>query len=58
MENRFCYLESSNELNPQIYRKLGFETIKTIHLTRSADPVALDIMVRKPTAQLVSMGDF
>lgn len=47
-ENRYCYLESSNGINPKIYRKLGFEIVKKIHLTRAAKPVELDVMVRKP----------
>lgn len=54
MERRPCYLESSNPINPQIYKKLGFEFVKTIQLTRAAEPVELDIMVRKPTAEMLS----
>ena len=54
MERRLCYLESSNPVNPQIYNKLGFTFVKTINLTRAAKSVDLDIMVRKPTAQILS----
>ena len=39
-----CYLESSNANNPVIYRKLGFEIVKTIELGKHE----LDIMVREP----------
>ena len=53
MEHRLCYLESSNAVNPQIYNKLGFEFVKTIHLTRATNPVDLDVMVRKPTTQML-----
>lgn len=47
-ENRHCYLESSNGINPKIYAKLGFEIIKKIYLQRATKPVELDIMVRRP----------
>jgi GNAT superfamily N-acetyltransferase len=47
-EGRACYLESSNASNPAIYRKYGFETIKSIELKRAEKVVALDIMVREP----------
>lgn len=43
-EGRACYLESSNPINPAIYRKLGFEIAKTIELGKHE----LDIMVREP----------
>ncbi|KAF2275537.1 uncharacterized protein EI97DRAFT_63665 [Westerdykella ornata] len=49
-EGRACYLESSNEVNPPIYRKFGFETRRTVHLQRGERNVALDIMVREPRA--------
>ncbi|KAL8765639.1 MAG: hypothetical protein Q9209_007371, partial [Squamulea sp. 1 TL-2023] len=39
-----CYLESSNEANPKIYRKYGFETEKMIHLTRGPKPIELEVM--------------
>ncbi|KAI4225937.1 MAG: hypothetical protein L6R36_003557 [Xanthoria steineri] len=45
---RVCYLESSNGNNPPIYRKYGFETIKTIYLTQGPKPVEMEIMVRQP----------
>ncbi|MCJ1313346.1 hypothetical protein MMC25_007024 [Agyrium rufum] len=45
-----CYLESSNDINPAIYRRLGFETQKKIRLTRATKPVELEIMVREPVA--------
>ena len=47
-ENRHCYLESSNGINPKIYAKLGFEIKKKIYLQRATKPVELDIMVRRP----------
>ena len=46
-EGRACYLESSNDINPIIYRKLGFETVKEIRLKEGNH--SLDIMVREPT---------
>ncbi|KAF2855569.1 hypothetical protein T440DRAFT_157861 [Plenodomus tracheiphilus IPT5] len=47
-EGRPCYLESSNESNPPIYRKFGFEEKKTIYLQRGEKCLGLDIMVREP----------
>jgi len=47
-EGRPCYLESSNDVNPVIYGKLGFEMKKKIQLTRGKRPIELDIMVREP----------
>ena len=47
-QGRACYLESSNEVNPVIYARLGFEMTKKIHLTRGAKPIELDIMIREP----------
>ncbi|CAD0023289.1 unnamed protein product [Aureobasidium pullulans] len=49
-EGRACYLESSNAANPAIYRKYGFEIIKSIHLKRAEKVVDLEIMVREPRA--------
>lgn len=43
-----CYLESSNDINPKIYAKLGFEIKKKIELKRAEKVVILDIMVREP----------
>jgi len=45
-EGRACYLESSNDVNPIIYGKLGFQIVKKIKL--KDDPVEMDIMVREP----------
>ncbi|KAG9549517.1 hypothetical protein KCU61_g3814, partial [Aureobasidium melanogenum] len=47
-EGRACYLESSNAANPAIYRKYGFETVRSIHLKRAEKVVDLEIMVREP----------
>lgn len=47
-QGRACYLESSNAINPIIYRKLGFEIVKSIDLTRAGKPIQLDIMIREP----------
>lgn len=47
-EGRACYLESSNAANPAIYRKYGFEIVKSIHLARADKVVDLEIMVREP----------
>ncbi|KAF2188217.1 hypothetical protein K469DRAFT_660816 [Zopfia rhizophila CBS 207.26] len=50
-EGRPCYLESSNAINPPIYRKFGFEERRRIHLQRAEKNVELDIMVREPVSQ-------
>ncbi|KAF2651469.1 hypothetical protein K491DRAFT_707018 [Lophiostoma macrostomum CBS 122681] len=47
-EGLACYLESSNEANPPIYRKFGFQDVRTIHLQRADRNVILDIMIREP----------
>lgn len=49
-EGRACYLESSNEVNPAIYRRLGFEVVRRIALTRAVKKVYMDVMVREPSA--------
>ncbi|KAF1989119.1 hypothetical protein K402DRAFT_402304 [Aulographum hederae CBS 113979] len=48
LEGKACYLESSNEVNPQIYAKMGFEYVKRVHLQRAMRNVVMDIMVREP----------
>ncbi|KAL8910899.1 MAG: hypothetical protein Q9171_003854 [Xanthocarpia ochracea] len=53
-QGRVCYLESSNEANPAIYRKYGFETERTIQLTRGPKPVEMEVMVRQPVRKLAS----
>jgi len=53
-EGRACYLESSNAINPVIYRRLGFEEREKIYLTRGKEPIELDIMVREPVEPTVS----
>ncbi|KAF2241013.1 hypothetical protein BU26DRAFT_525547 [Trematosphaeria pertusa] len=55
-EGRAVYLESSNEKNPPIYRRFGFEDRRTIHLQRAEKNVQLDIMVREPAAQEKKLG--
>jgi predicted acetyltransferase len=47
-EGRVVYLESSNKVNPPIYRKFGFEGVRTVYLMRAERNVELDIMVREP----------
>jgi len=47
-ESRACYLESSNDINPIIYGKMGFKVVKKIHLTRAKKEIEMDIMVREP----------
>jgi len=47
-EHKACYLESSNEINPKIYAKYGFEIKKKVYLQREVHPVELDLMVREP----------
>lgn len=47
-EGRACYLESSNDINPIIYGKMGFEIIKRVYLQRAVEAVELDLMVREP----------
>ena len=47
-DGKLCYLESSNPINPAIYRKLGFEERRKVHLQRAEKDVELDIMVREP----------
>lgn len=48
-EGRACYLESSNPINPIIYRKLGFEVVKKIQLMGGLKH-ELEIMVREPVS--------
>lgn len=50
-EGRPCYLESSNDVNPIIYGKLGFKVVKQISLERGKEPLRLDIMVREPVME-------
>lgn len=47
-ENRACYLESSNDINPVIYGKMGFKVVKKIYLKRAEEAIRMDIMVREP----------
>lgn len=47
-EGRACYLESSNDINPIIYGKLGFKTVKQIYLTGGEKELRMDCMVREP----------
>jgi ribosomal protein S18 acetylase RimI-like enzyme len=51
-DGKLVYLESSNEVNPPIYRKFGFEMTRTVHLQRAEKNVELDIMVRKPVGEV------
>ncbi|KAF2396644.1 hypothetical protein EJ06DRAFT_533908 [Trichodelitschia bisporula] len=52
-----CYLESSNDVNPKIYAKMGFAIRKKIHLQRTDENVELDIMVREPKARAGSFTE-
>ncbi|EUC45452.1 hypothetical protein COCMIDRAFT_95528 [Bipolaris oryzae ATCC 44560] len=47
-EGRPCYLESSNEANPPIYRKFGFQVTRRVLLQRGGKNIPMDIMVREP----------
>jgi len=47
-DGRACYLESSNDVNPKIYGRMGFEIKKKIHLQRAEEHIPLDLMVREP----------
>lgn len=47
-EGRPCYLESSNVVNPPIYRKFGFRETRTVNLQRGGRNIPMDIMVREP----------
>ena len=47
-EGRATYLESSNDINPIIYGKMGFEIKKKIYLRRAKKVLEMDIMVREP----------
>ena len=49
-EGKACYLESSNEVNPIIYGKLGFVVERKVGLLRGDKRVELEIMVREPVA--------
>ncbi|KAK4983970.1 hypothetical protein LTR66_008654 [Elasticomyces elasticus] len=55
-EGRACYLESSNDVNPIIYGKLGFGVAKKVYLTRAEEAVELDIMVRDPVRKEAASG--
>lgn len=52
-EEKACYLESSNEVNPRIYEKYGFEIRKKVYLQRAREHVELDLMVREPQGAVV-----
>jgi len=56
-EQRLCYLESSNDVNPIIYGKMGFEIKRKIYLQRAEEHVELDIMVREPKAKRNSFAE-
>ncbi|CAN6674231.1 hypothetical protein TRVA0_050S01068 [Trichomonascus vanleenenianus] len=43
-----CYLEATTPGNLAVYKKLGFEYIKTIELKRSDEPIPMMIMKREP----------
>jgi ribosomal protein S18 acetylase RimI-like enzyme len=47
-DGRACYLESSNDVNPKIYARMGFEIKKKIYLQRAEEHIPLDLMVREP----------
>ncbi len=54
-ENRACYLESSNGINPIIYGKMGFQIVDKIYLRREKEPIEMDIMVREPVCAAVKV---
>jgi ribosomal protein S18 acetylase RimI-like enzyme len=51
-----CYLESSNDVNPRIYAKYGFEIQKKVYLQRGEEHVELDLMVREPKLPVPAEG--
>lgn len=53
VEGRATYLESSNDVNPIIYGKMGFEVRKKIHLENGYE---MDIMVREAEVVVPSLG--
>ena len=56
-EGRACYLESSNDVNPIIYGKMGFEIKKKVYLQRAAETVELDLMIREPREKRNSFAE-
>jgi len=52
-DGRACYLESSNDINPIIYGKLGFQIVKKIYLKGEKEDICLDIMIREPVSAQV-----
>ena len=55
-EGRACYLESSNDVNPIIYGKLGFQVVKKISLV-GGEGLDMDIMVREPVRKGVVVNE-
>ncbi|KAL9088442.1 MAG: hypothetical protein Q9165_006166 [Trypethelium subeluteriae] len=48
VQNKACYLESSNDKNPAIYMRWGFELARKVVLQRGPENIELDIMIREP----------
>ena len=46
-------MESSNDINPIIYGKLGFQIVKKIYLKGEKEDICLDIMIREPVSAQV-----
>jgi GNAT superfamily N-acetyltransferase len=55
-ERRACYLESSNDINPIIYGKMGFKVVRNVYLKGETEDIRMDIMVREPRHILCGKG--
>ncbi|KAL9064827.1 MAG: hypothetical protein Q9157_007693 [Trypethelium eluteriae] len=52
-QSKACYLESSNDKNPAIYMRWGFELARKVVLQRGPENIELDIMIREPNPKTV-----
>jgi len=57
-DSQACYLESSNEVNPVIYGRMGFECKRKVYLQRCEKGIVeLDIMIREPKGKRNSFAE-